>query len=381
MQLIEIDRAPRPLDEHGVTPAAQDVLGPRGRVIAPCHAIGDTAGSIYLEAAVALPAHMYKGFPFESLQDVLCGQHGCSGQLQCSAPGPFLLDAVVRCCDCNHAYKIQNGILRLLAPAALDAESAHERFVRDEQAVIADYEWESEAWTQKEIVPTLKESEPLKSSRVLELGAGTGRYSVRMAERGAHLIAADFSFVALASLAQRVKPDWSIGLIEADCTQLRVRRSFDLVASTLMSNLPTIEHRQALYKVVANALREGGKFVFSTHHFSWQARLERKARSGYYREGGIYRYLFEVAEIRREVARHFESVSCRPIQIHIPLAGRFGAALTLSRLSERIWPLNRLGELLLVTAKRPTRKLMAFVTLHLMIPDALYVAEFATVIL
>ncbi|MEO8805834.1 MAG: class I SAM-dependent methyltransferase [Burkholderiaceae bacterium] len=292
-----------------------------------------------------------------------------------------MLDAAAHCTDCNHAYRIQGGILRLLAPTALDAESAHERVVRNEQAAVADHTWESDAWMQKEIVPTLKESEPLKSASVLELGAGAGRYSVLMAERGARLMATDFSFVALASLAKRVKPDWSIGLIEADCTQLQVRRNFDLVASTLMSNLPTLEHRRALYKVVANALREGGKFVFSTHHFSWQARLARKARSGYYREGGIYRYMFEVAEIRREVAQHFESVSCRPIQIHIPLAGKFGAALMLSRLSERIWPLNRLGELLLVSARRPIRKLMAFVCLHLVIPDALYVAELATVVL
>jgi SAM-dependent methyltransferase len=229
-----------------------------------------------------------------------------------------------------------------------------------------DHSWEQSEWVRMEMVPTLQASAPLQGVRVLELGAGTGRYSVPMARQGAQLLAADFSFGALRALADRIEPGWQVGLIEADCAQLRIRpASFDLVASTLISNLPTAPHRHSVYRLAAAALREGGRFVFSAHHHSWRSRWSGEAQSGHYKPGGIYRYLFRRREICREVRQHFGSVACRPVQIHVPLSGRLGLMYRASRLAERIWPLNRLGELLLVAARRPVRSVAALLVPHL----------------
>lgn len=298
----------------------------------------------------------YRGFPAAWVERLRCVQPDCGGVLRASDAGEagFLLESQVACERCRTHYPIHDGIVRLLDPAELDAESRHERDQRDEQAQAIDHGWEATEWVRMEIVPTMRESEPLRNARVLELGAGTGRYSVRMARHGAELMAVDFSFHALRSLAHRLEPGWTVGLVEADCTRLRVQpAAFDLVASTLISNLPTLQHREAVYRLAATALREGGKFVFSAHHFSWAARRRREAKSGPYRPGGIYRYLFTHAEMRREVRRFFGSVACRPVQIHVPGTGRLGLQYLVSRLSERLWPVNRLGELLLVAARKP----------------------------
>jgi SAM-dependent methyltransferase len=306
--------------------------------------------------------HAYKGFPVEWLARFLCHQPDCGGALHAVEAGdqPFLLHAQVACARCGTRYPVRHGILRLLDPAVLDAESSHEREVRDEQAQALDHGWETTDWVRMELVPTMRASEPLREASVLELGAGTGRYSVRMAERGARVIAVDFSFEALRTLSLRLQPGWQVGLVEADCTRLRVQpASHDLVASTLLSNLPTAEHRAALYRLAATALRDGGKFVFSAHHWSWRARRRGEAKSGPYRPGGIYRYLFREAELRQEVKRFFSAVACRPVQIHLPLSGRLRVQVLASRLCERVWPLNRLGELLLVVARKPAEPLAA----------------------
>lgn len=314
----------------------------------------------------------YRGFPAAALRRVLCVQPGCEGALRIDAPDACVMQAAVRCERCGHGYRIEAGILRLLDPQGLHAESDHERHRRDEQAQGIDHAWEATDWGLMEIHPTLNASEPLRQAQVLELGAGTGRYSVRMAERGATLTAVDFSFHALRALAERVQAGWDIALIEGDCTTLRVPRgAFDLVASTLVSNLPTPAHREALYRLAAQALREGGKFVFSTHHFSWRKRWRGEPQSGHYRAGGIYRYLFTQHEIRREVARHFRDVACRPMQIHVPGSGKLKVRVPASRAAEWIWPLNCLGELLLVAARKPLRALSAFLITHATLVDDL----------
>lgn len=314
----------------------------------------------------------YRGFPAAALRRVLCVQPACGGALQADAAEPYLAEASVQCARCGHGYRLEAGILRLLDPRELDAESGHERGRRDEQAQGIDHAWEATEWGLMEIHPTLNASEPLQRAQVLELGAGTGRYSVRMAERGAAITAVDFSFHALRALAHRVQPGWDIALIEADCTKLRVLPAhFDLVASTLVSNLPTAQHREAVYQLAAHALRDGGKFVFSTHHFSWRKRWRGEPQSGHYRAGGIYRYLFTRREIQRELARHFGDVACRPMQIHVPGSGKLKVRVPASRAAEWIWPLNLLGELLLVAARKPVRALSAFLITHATLVDDL----------
>jgi hypothetical protein len=109
-----------------------------------------------------------------------------------------------------------------------------------------------------------------------------------------------------------------------------------------------------MMRVAATAIEPDGRFVFHTHHYDARSRLRRVPRAGHYREGGIFRYLFDRAEIVAETRPYFDAVSCRPIQIALPLAGRLRLPLLrLSRAAERIPLVNQLGALLLVIARRP----------------------------
>lgn len=301
---------------------------------------------------------MYRGFPVSLVSALRCAHDNAELLLkeEHRAASGHIADATLHCQSCKRVYPIKQGIVRLLDPTLLDDESSNERNRREHGAQRYDASWETTPWTLTEVVPTMAASEPLAAARVLELGAGTGRYTVLMAERRASIVAVDFSLASLEKLASRVRAGWEVGLVHADCTQLAVApHSFDLVASTLVSNLPTLQHREAMMRVAAKAMKPTGKFVFSTHHYGIRSRLRREPQSGYYPDAKIYRYLFSKKEIDAETRRYFADVASHPIQIAIPFLGRLGqSAVTVSRLAERVPLVDKLGTLLLVVAQRPT---------------------------
>ena len=226
---------------------------------------------------------------------------------------------------------------------------------RDHGADGLDSSWEQSPFNQAEVVSTLAASEPLRGSTVLELGAGTGRYTVPMAERGATILAVDMSGGSLANLGYRVRDGWHIGLVQADCTKPMTRtRAFDLVASTLMSNVPTRGQRLEVMKVAAAAVKPSGKFVFGTHYFGLGSWLRGEKKSGYYKEAQIYRYMYRRGEVKGEAKQFFGAVTCWPVRIALPFLGRLGTRwVTISRKLERVPLINQFGDLLVVIAKQP----------------------------
>lgn len=81
--------------------------------------------------------------------------------------------------------------------------------------------------------PSLKELEDCGSKRVLDLGAGTGRNSLKMAEWGAaQVVAADVSVEMLKIIRETGKTSWdNIDAVRCDAIQLPFRPcSFDAVA-------------------------------------------------------------------------------------------------------------------------------------------------------
>jgi SAM-dependent methyltransferase len=300
---------------------------------------------------------MYRGFPLKMIARLRCPRDGAALKLAdaVGAPSEYILDDKLRCASGSHEFGIDGGIVRFLETAKLDAESENERQRRDEGAAGLDPAWESSTYNQMEIQPTIEASEPLPGALVLELGAGTGRYTAPMADRGASVLAVDFSGGSLANLAQRARDTWDIGLVQADCTELAVEPgAFDLVASTLMSNLPTAQHRAGVMRVAAIACKPLGKFVFGTHYHGLGSRLRGEAKSGYYREAPIYRYMFGRREIVAETRPHFADIDLHPIRIALPFTARLGLPiLKLSRLTERVPLINQFGDLLLVVARQP----------------------------
>ncbi len=261
----------------------------------------------------------------------------------------------LRCVSCAATYNIEDGIARILSQAALDDESKRELVIRDQRAEIPDPHGESSAWHQMEIVPTLEALEPFTGMHVLELGCGTGRLTVLLAQRGANVLAVDFSLASLRTLATRLRPEWCVGLVNADCCQLAVpTQSFERVLSTLVSNLPTARHRTTMMRLAANAIGDAGKFVFSTHHYGMRERLRGEPMSGRYRDTDIYRRLFRRQDILGETTPYFRNVQCRAIRIQIPLLGRLGfPVVAFSHFAERIPLFDQLGDLLLLVAQQP----------------------------
>ena len=108
-----------------------------------------------------------------------------------------------------------------------------------------------------------------------------------------------------------------------DVTTMKVCAGhFDRVFSTLVSNLPSREHRNAMYRLASCALKPDGRLVFSTHHHGYRQRLRGETKSGRYKQGGIYRYKFTVSECKAELWPYFNVVNARPIQIYFPFARR-----------------------------------------------------------
>lgn len=300
---------------------------------------------------------MYTGFPTDMVTLLRCPNDASDLEVTEPTPASHLVSAKLRCHTCLRLFLVEDGIVRLLDATALDRESQHECMLRDEQSVRYDPSVEETNWHQMEIIPTIEALGTVADKSLLEIGCGTGRYTVRLAPQARTMIAADFSLSSLRTLAGRIKPVWHIGLVQTDATRLELAPgSFDCALSTLVSNLPTADHRRQMMERIAKAIRADGRFVFSTHYYGFRDRMFVAVRSGHYRKGGIYRYLFGRREILRETRPYFRDAKCRPIQIALPLTRHLRLpARTLSRAAERIPMLNAFGELLLVEASRPAK--------------------------
>lgn len=301
---------------------------------------------------------MYEGFPARFISFLRCpNDEGHLRLVDGQGEAKYLMAGALECTSCGTHFPIVEGIVRLLRDdTSLDDVSSHERETRDREAPSYRIDAEVSDWQQMEIASTLSAMQPLRpEDLLLELGCGTGRYTTRLAEHGIGIVAADFSFQALKTLASRVKSHWKIGLVQADGTKPIVGpNQFKLALSTLVSNLPTMEQRSAMFSHVSKALARDGKFVFSAHHHSLRARLRGESQAGTYASNGIFRYLFRKKELLRETQAAFETTSLRRIQIHVPLSQRIGLPqVLLSRLAESLPVLNSLAELLLVSASRP----------------------------
>jgi SAM-dependent methyltransferase len=245
---------------------------------------------------------------------------------------------------------------------ALVGESSREREIRDEQAASRRRRDRKEILSDPhelmEIDPTMEWLALTGRETILELGCGTGRYTELLAAKGCNVLAMDFSMQALLKLERTLQAGGvahNVGLVNASVGAFSVApRSFDVVFSTLTSNLPDRSHRQAMYDLAATALKPGGRFLFSSHHYGLRARWTNTPKAGLYRAGGIYREYFTAAEMRSELAGKFKELRVKPVQIYLPFLSRNPAfGVRVSRWAEKIPLLRAFGDLLLMEAKTP----------------------------
>ena len=275
---------------------------------------------------------------------------------RCGSGG--ILDGHLECMSCGRRYPVEGGILNLMLDEPDDEESRHERRLREAFALQSEATLDSAANDDRdamELPSTIDAMELDRRMIVLELGCGDGRFTSFIAGACQALLAVDFSANALRKLRSRLKAHTNLGLVLADVAQLKVTpRTFDRALSTLVSNLPSVAIREAMYRLVASSLKLDGQFLFSTHHHGIRQWLRREKRSGRYCEGGIYRYQFSEGECRKEADPFFRRIDITPIRIRIPFARTLGiSSLRLSRSLEGVPIVGLLGELLLCTASSP----------------------------
>jgi ubiquinone/menaquinone biosynthesis C-methylase UbiE len=106
---------------------------------------------------------------------------------------------------------------------------------------------------------------------VLDIACGTGNFSERLAELGAHVVAFDYSEKMIEhAKRRRVNYHEQIKFHVVDATKkeeiltLKQDRLFDHAVSNMaIMDISTIE---GLFESVYQLLKDGGSFVFSTHH-------------------------------------------------------------------------------------------------------------------
>jgi ubiquinone/menaquinone biosynthesis C-methylase UbiE len=111
---------------------------------------------------------------------------------------------------------------------------------------------------------------------VLEIGAGTGRFTMLIAPRVRHVTAVDISANMLAELAEKMEKErlGNIDLIHGDFLQTNFQEHFDLIVG--FSAIEYIKGEDALFEKMAALLKPGGQLVLTTPHHTfirWWGRL------------------------------------------------------------------------------------------------------------
>jgi SAM-dependent methyltransferase len=300
-------------------------------------------------------------FPVEVAELICCPAEGhrlaIGDVVRGDATG--IRDGNLRCPACAATYPLNDGVLCMFERERLHPESLHEVTTREQRAATADAAvtpWATDD-DEAEFIPTLAALAPGPTDSIFELGCGDGRYTVGLVGRCRLLVALDFSETSLRVMQRRLPAGTRIGLINADVTKFKAApRSFDKVFSTLVSNLPTRTHRDALYRLAASAVREPGLFVYSVHHYGVKERLKGVVKSGLYGPGDIYRYLLTMSETRKEIQAYFRKARIKSIQIYLPLWRRLRLPVSaLSSFLEKVPLVSRWGTMLLCEASSPVQ--------------------------
>ncbi len=105
----------------------------------------------------------------------------------------------------------------------------------------------------------------LRDKRVLEVGCGTGRHTLRLAQAGNLVTGIDLSPGMLAVAREKLRGLGNVSLVEADFLQSGLSlRDFDAVVTALV--LEHIADLQAFFVRIAASLKPGGAFYLSEIH-------------------------------------------------------------------------------------------------------------------
>lgn len=299
---------------------------------------------------------MIKGFPKQLVSYIQCCANESNLLLDKQfADDEYLLNANLTCTECGKRYSIKEGILDMVEQdTAIDKTSLFEMKTRDSIASKYESNIVSDLIAYKMEVPsTIGRLGDLSNKLVLEVGCGTGRLTKVIANKSNMILAVDFSRQSLLLNANSLPSYANVGLLRQNITDLKLRENiFDLALSTLYSNLPSKILRKKSTKVVYDALKKGGKYVFSAHHYDLTMKKNNQPDSGTY-DNGIFFQTLTKKSLKEEIYEFFPASKIIPICIWLPLISRLSSIrVFVSRIAEHIPVLNNYGALLLVVATK-----------------------------
>jgi ubiquinone/menaquinone biosynthesis C-methylase UbiE len=107
----------------------------------------------------------------------------------------------------------------------------------------------------------------VKDLEVLDVGAGTGRHAVRVAQRGARVTAVDFSEEMLARARQKTGADRVRWLVHDVAMPLPFEaRSFDRVLSALVLEHIPVDDLASFFRDLGRVARDDGLIVVTAMH-------------------------------------------------------------------------------------------------------------------
>lgn len=216
-------------------------------------------------------------------------------------------DGRLECTACGRSFFVSDGILRFIVDKLDHVNKEVESKARDEEA--ESYDQEASVRDAAEITPCLRAMQLVAGDTVLELGCGTGRFTVCYAQEVRQVVAVDFSLSSLIVLRRKLSTALrrKVLLVHADiCAPPLARGSFSKVVSfQVLEHLPSPEMRESIFVTVSSLLKPGGSFIASVYNWSWQKQREAKRGAGDYtqKEGkhssNIYYYNFEAVELHK----------------------------------------------------------------------------------
>jgi SAM-dependent methyltransferase len=148
-----------------------------------------------------------------------------------------------------------------------------------------------------------------KSGRVLELGCGTGRVAIRLAQDGAEVVGLDLSGAMLAVAREKSVGIDSLRWVEGDMRAFELDETFHLVVipGHGFQNLLTAEDQRACLESVWRHLAPGGLLIVHLDHqnVDWLGDLARD-RGGLFEAGEQFLYPGTERQIRTQRAWSYE---------------------------------------------------------------------------
>jgi SAM-dependent methyltransferase len=155
--------------------------------------------------------------------------------------------------------------------------------------------------TQAEVRFLINETSLPSQSDVLDLGCGTGRHAIRLAELGYNVTGLDISPVFLKIAAEKAdKVGLSINWVQQDMRKVPFENSFDLIF-TMFGAWGFFEEdgeNYAVFKRIHQALKTGGHFILDFFNRDWilshfQPFYWEKREIGYFLEKRSFDYARE----------------------------------------------------------------------------------------